>query len=340
MNTDIDFNIDFSGLKPQGVALVFPETEIHTPFAMPSKSRLCKTPSTKNGFTIELDMPMQDYLSMQQLSSGAIETQFYGGCGLELQHYLSNKKQPTKAMLKGTAVHGFIEAFVIGVSLDGFMSNYYLLPKTNRASKNATIAEIEAYCDVLGMIPDDTDGLKMAELKEMADGLKEMAAASMVTESDYETLKGTYSELLRRGDGLWWLREMVSEATIYDSYLRCRPDGLLFYTNENDELCAIVVSVKTTADVSRAGFAAKGYLPKEAHYRYVISRAFGIEIVNVTTLFLFLGTVAPYLSREVVVTKDTAERYNEMYAEAMPKAVDAIINETFGGYEVDGVLEI
>lgn len=343
MNTDIiNFDIDFSGLKPQGVALVFPETEIHTPFTLPPKHRICEIPSTKNGFTVELDMKMQDYLQMTQLSSGAINTQFYGGCSLELQHYLSSENPPTKAMSKGIAVHSFIEAFVGGVSLDGFMSNYYLLPKTNRAKKDTTIAEIGAYCDVLGTPFDSSDvsHLSMVELKERADELKEMAASSMVTESDYETLKGTYGELLRRGGGLWWLHEMISEATIYNNYLRCRPDGLLFYTNENDELCAIVVSVKTTADVSRAGFSAKGYLPKEAHYRYVISRAFGIELTNVTTLFLFLGTVAPYLSREVVVTNDTAKRYNDMYAEAMPKAVDAIINKTFKGYEVDGVLEI
>ena len=328
----LDLDAEFSGFG-------FSEPLIYTPFTLPTKHRLCPTPNTQNGFTAELDMPMQDYLSMQQLSSSAIETQFYGGCSLELWHYLSNKKPTTKAMSKGTAVHGFIEAFASGVSLDGFMSEYHLLPKTNRASKDATIAEIAAYCEVLG-IDAETDGLKMQDLKDLADKLKGLTDGLMVTESDYETLKGTYGELLRRGDSLWWLREMVSEATIYDDYVRCRPDGLLFYTNENNELCAIVVSVKTTADVSRAGFAAKGYLPKEAHYRYIISRAFGVELKNVTTLFLFLGTVAPYLSREVVVTKDTAERYNEMYAEAMPKAVDAIINETFGGYEVDGVLEI
>ena len=341
MNTDIDFDIDFSGLKPQGVALVFPETEIHEPFVMPSKNQICKTPSTKNGFTVELDMPMSDYIDMQQLSSGAIATLSDGGCRLSLKYYLESRAEQTKAMRTGTLIHSMIEAYCSGHSLDQFMQRFHVMPPTNRGKIETTAAEVEFYCSILGLDAGDyfiSEKITLKELKVAAIELAAKCEDSLVTDKEYPIIMGAYSELLRRKD-LWWLRETTSEVTIYDGHIRCRPDGLLFYTNDNSELSAIIVSAKTIAQMNRVRWTAIGYGQKEAHYRYIVSRAFGIEPENVTTLFLFIETVAPYLSREVAISRQTAMTADSVYIDFMLEAVEAVTTCRWSGYE-GRILEI
>lgn len=323
--------IDFSAMVPA------PLSEFAAPlFQLPPKFE--QMPEVSNGCEVIFNVPMYDYVDDGRISSGAIAT-LKGGCGLDLYHYLyANTKPPTKAMVSGVAIHSLIEAIIAGIGLDEFMAQYHVLPKTNRAAKDATIAEIRAYEAALSLPAQDTDGLKMQDLKCLAESLANDASGIMLSNGDYDILQRVYAELKRAS--YTWLSEMYSEVTIYDDVTKCRPDGLLFHKDKNGNMCAVIVSVKTTADMSRAERAAWQYCTKEAHYRYMVAKAFGLNIENVATLFLFIGTAEPCLSRLIGVSPQTALEFNQWYIAARKTAIHAVENQSFSGWESSPITTI
>ncbi len=327
--TDIDFN--FSGLTPIKI------TDVGAAFQLPPKFE--QMPEVSNGCEVIFNVPMYDYVDDGRISSGAIAT-LKGGCGLDLYHYLyANTKPPTKAMVSGVAIHSLIEAIIAGIGLDEFMAQYHVLPKTNRAAKDATIAEIRAYEAALSLPENNIDGLvKLQDLKCLADALADEASGFMLSSGDYDILQRVYAELKRAS--YMWLNEMYSEVTIYDDSTKCRPDGLLFHKDKNGNMCAVIVSVKTTADMSRAERAAWQYCTKEAHYRYMVAKAFGLNIENVATLFLFIGTAEPCLSRLIGVSPQTALEFNQWYIVARKTAIYAVENQSFSGWESSPITTI
>ncbi len=326
--TDIDFN--FSGLTPIKI------TDAGAAFQLPPKFE--QMPEVSNGCEVIFNVPMYDYVDDGRISSGAIAT-LKGGCGLDLYHYLyANTKPPTKAMVSGVAIHSLIEAIIAGIGLDEFMAQYHVLPNTNRAAKDATIAEIRAYEAALSLPENNIDGLKLQDLKCLADALADEASGFMLSSGDYDILQRVYAELKRAS--YMWLNEMYSEVTIYDDSTKCRPDGLLFHKDKNGNMCAVIVSVKTTADMSRAERAAWQYCTKEAHYRYMVAKAFGLNIENVATLFLFIGTAEPCLSRLIGVSPQTALEFNQWYIVARKTAIYAVENQSFSGWESSPITTI
>ena len=306
------------------------QPQFQSEFPQITPDMVIQPPPAQNSYTVIYGAPMGDYLALPQISSGTI-AQLYGdyACGQKLEAYIKKKTDPTKAMQTGTTIHAFVEAFAANKSLDEFMRGYHILPATNRTKINVTIDEINAYCDALGIPRRETDTLKLPEIKDIADELKSRCN-NMVTAGDYEVLKGSYKELLRIKAENDLLSLMVSEVTIYNNDLKCRPDGLVFFKDENGETCAMIISVKTISTIERSRRAAFDYCPKEAHYRHVVSAAFGIELSNVYTMFLFLETAEPYTSVLVNVSPQTAENYNAWYRQAMPDAVYRISNNKFG----------
>jgi len=109
---------------------------------------------------------------------------------------------------------------------------------------------------------------------------------------------------------------------------KCRPD-LWLMGNEK----GLIVSVKTCARIDKAVSAAKyDYGIKEAFYRHVIEQVTGVPQ---ETVFLFFETVAPYQSRLIYVSSETAEYYDQQVEALIEKATRCLASGKFSGYEAN-----
>ena len=97
-------------------------------------------------------------------------------------------------------------------------------------------------------------------------------------------------------------------------------------------LCdGLIVSVKTCAQLDNAHKDAKfKYGLKEAFYRYILERVTGKKH---DTVFLFFETVAPYQSRLIYVSPDTAAFYDQQVESYIAQVTMCIETNTFRGYD-------
>jgi hypothetical protein len=153
----------------------------------------------------------------------------------------------------------------------------------------------------------------------------------MVSEKDAEVIRGIGAEMQRRHAEkpfLDWLQFAKPECTFFWQDFKCRPD-LWLMGNEK----GLIVSVKTCARIDKAVSAAKyDYGIKEAFYRYIIEQVTGVKQ---ETVFLFFETVAPYQSRLIYVSEDTAEYYDQQVEVLIEKATRCLKSGKFRGYEAN-----
>ena len=99
-----------------------------------------------------------------------------------------------------------------------------------------------------------------------------------------------------------------------------------------DLLCdGLIVSVKTCANLANAHKAAQyDYGTKEAFYRYILEQVTGKPH---ETVFLFFETAAPYQSRLIYVSPDTANFYDLEVERYIAQVTKCIETNTFRGYD-------
>jgi hypothetical protein len=119
-----------------------------------------------------------------------------------------------------------------------------------------------------------------------------------------------------------WLKYAKSEVSLFWKHFKIRPDFLGK---------GLVVSIKTCAQIDNAHKDAKfKYGLKEAFYRYVLEKVTGKKH---DTVFLFFETVAPYQSRLIYVSPDTAAFYDQQVESYIEQVTRCIETNTFKGYE-------
>ena len=119
-----------------------------------------------------------------------------------------------------------------------------------------------------------------------------------------------------------WLKYAKSEWTFLYEHFKVRPDLLCD---------GLIVSVKTCAQLDNAHKDAKyKYGLKEAFYRYVLEQVTGKKH---ETVFLFFETVAPYQSRLIYVSPDTANFYDLEVERYIAQVTKCLETNTFRGYD-------
>ena len=274
-------------------------------------------------------LPMLLYLSDKRIGSTTLAA--IQKSELALQYEMQNKGNgEVKSYYQtGTAVHSYIEAWSAGVSLDAYLSTLQVMPTFNRGTTDGVVAEIDFYSNLLSVNFNATMPDKIADKKALADRLRKECEKphNFVTEKDAECMKGIAAELQRRHDEtgiLDWLKYAKSEWTFLYEHFKVRPDLVCD---------GLVVSVKTCANLANAHKAAQyDYGIKEAFYRYIIEQVTGIKQ---ETVFLFFETVAPYQSRLIYVSEDTAEYYDQQVEVLIEKATRCLKSGKFRGYEAN-----
>ena len=271
------------------------------------------------------EMPMYDYLNLKEIGSSTFAA--IQKSELALQYEMQNKGNGERKSYyeTGTAVHSYIEAWSAGVSLDDYLETLNVVPTFNRSTTDGVIAEIDYYANLLGVVI--APPKLIADKKVLADELRKECEKkhNFVTEKDAECIKGIAAELQRRHNEtgiLDWLRFAKSEWTFLYEHFKVRPDLLCD---------GKVISVKTCANLANAHKAAQyDYGLKEAFYRYVLERVTGKKH---ETVFLFFETVAPYQSRLIYVSPDTAAFYDLEVERYIAQVTRCIETNNFKGYE-------
>lgn len=277
------------------------------------------------GGEIHASLPMQDYLNDKRLGSSTFAA--IQKSELALRYEMQNKGNgDRKAYYEtGTAVHSYLEAWSSGVGLDTYLNTLNVVPTFNRASKEGVLSEITYFANLLGV--DIAPPEKLADMKILADDLRKECEkiANFVSEKDADVIKGIAAELQRRHNEtgiLDWLKYAKSECTFFCDAFKARPDFLCD---------GLIVSVKTCARLDTAHKAAQyDYGLKEAFYRYVLEKVTGKPH---ETVFLFFETVAPYQSRLIYVSPDTASHYDQQVESYLEKVIKCLETNTFKGYE-------
>ena len=276
---------------------------------------------------VDETLPMEQYLSNHRLGSSTFAA--IQKSELALQYEIQNKGNgDRKAYFEtGTAVHSYIEAWSAGISLDAYLETLNVVPTFNRASKDSTMSEIWYYCKLLGIVeifaPLDT----LVQMKTLADKLRKDCESlfTFVSEKDAEVIKGIAAELQRRHNEtgiLDWLKYAKSEWTFFYGHFKARPDLLCD---------GKIISVKTCAQIDNAHKDAKyKYGLKEAFYRYVLEQVTGKPH---ETVFLFFETVAPYQSRLIYVSPETAAFYDLEVERYIAQVTRCIETNSFKGYD-------
>ena len=270
-------------------------------------------------------LPMHEYLSDKRIGSSTFAA--IQKSELALQYEMQNKGNGERKSYyeTGTAVHSYIEAWSAGVSLDDYLETLNVVPTFNRSTTDGVIAEIDYYANLLGVVI--APPKLIADKKILADELRKECEKShtFVTEKDAAVIAGIAAELQRRHETtgiLDWLRFAKSEWTCFYEHFKARPDLLCD---------GLVVSVKTCAQLDNAHKDAKfKYGLKEAFYRYVLERVTGKKH---ETVFLFFETVAPYQSRLIYVSPDTANFYDLEVERYIAQVTKCIETNTFRGYD-------
>jgi len=271
-------------------------------------------------------LPMHEYLSDKRIGSSTFAA--IQKSELALQYEIANKGngESKPYYQTGTAVHSYIEAWSAGISLDDYLATLQVMPTFNRGTTDGVVTEIDYYANLLGVEKFAPPKL-IADKKVLADELRKECEKShtFVTEKDAECIKGIAAELQRRHDTtgiLDWLKYAKSEWTFFCEHFKCRPDLLCD---------GLIVSVKTCAQLDNAHKDAKfKYGLKEAFYRYVLERVTGKKH---ETVFLFFETVAPYQSRLIYVSPDTANFYDLEVERYIAQVTKCLETNTFKGYE-------
>ena len=272
-------------------------------------------------------LPMLLYLSDKRIGSTTLAA--IQKSELALQYEMQNKGNgEVKSYYQtGTAVHSYIEAWSAGVSLDAYLETLQVMPTFNRGTTDGVVTEIDFYSNLLGVNFNATMPDKIADKKALADRLRKECEKShnFVTEKNAECIKGIAAELQRRHDEtgiLDWLKYAKSEWTFLYEHFKVRPDLLCD---------GLIVSVKTCAQLDNAHKDAKfKYGLKEAFYRYVLERVTGKKH---DTVFLFFETVAPYQSRLIYVSPDTANFYDLEVERYIAQVTKCLETNTFRGYD-------
>ena len=273
------------------------------------------------------DLLMYDYLNRNEIGSSTFAA--IQKSELALQYEIANKGNGERKSYyeTGTAVHSYIEAWSAGVSLDAYLETLNVVPTFNRSTTDGVVAEIDFYSNLLGVNFNATMPDKIADKKALADRLRKECEKShtFVTEKDAAIIAGVAAELQRRHNEtglLDWLRFAKSEWTFFYEHFKVRPDLLCD---------GLIVSVKTCAQLDNAHKDAKfKYGLKEAFYRYILERVTGKKH---DTAFLFFETVAPYQSRLIYVSPDTAAFYDQQVESYIAQVTMCIETNTFRGYD-------
>ena len=274
-------------------------------------------------------LSMADYLMDRRI--GSITLAAIAQTELAMWHEMVKPSESKPCLTTGTAVHAAIEAYISGVPLDEYLSTVKVLPTCPRNTLVGIASEIEYYCELLNYDVAMPDG--MAPRKTYADELRSECESkfTIVSEKDAEVIKGIANEVQRRHAEkpfLDWLKYAKSECTFFWQDFKCRPD-LWLMGNEK----GLIVSVKTCARIDKAVSAAKyDYGIKEAFYRYIIEQVTGVKQ---ETVFLFFETVAPYQSRLIYVSPETAEYYDQQVEALIEKATRCLASGKFRGYEAN-----
>ncbi len=273
------------------------------------------------------DLLMYDYLNRNEIGSSTFAA--IQKSELALQYEIANKGNGERKSYyeTGTAVHSYIEAWSAGVSLDAYLETLNVVPTFNRSTTDGVVAEIDFYSNLLGVNFNATMPDKIADKKALADRLRKECEKShtFVTEKDAAIIAGVAAELQRRHNEtglLDWLRFAKSEWTFFYEHFKVRPDLLCD---------GLIVSVKTCANLANAHKAAQyDYGIKEAFYRYILEQVTGKPH---ETVFLFFETAAPYQSRLIYVSPDTANFYDLEVERYIAQVTKCIETNTFRGYD-------
>jgi hypothetical protein len=277
-------------------------------------------------------LPMRDYLNRNEIGSSTFAA--IQRSELALQYEIANKGNgETKSYYEtGTAVHSYLEAWSAGVNLDDYLATLQIMPTFSRGTTDGVVAELEYYTKLLG-VENFAPPKLIADKKVLADELRKECekTSNFVSEKDADVIKGIAAEMQRRHSEkpfLDWLQFAKSECTFFWQDFKCRPD-LWLMGNEK----GLIVSVKTCARIDKAVSAAKyDYGIKEAFYRYIIEQVTGVKQ---ETVFLFFETVAPFQSRLIYVSEDTAEYYDQQVEVLIEKATRCLKSGKFRGYEAN-----
>ena len=272
-------------------------------------------------------LPMRDYLNRNEIGSSTFAA--IQRSELALQYEMQNKGNGENKPYyqTGTAVHSYIEAWSAGISLDDYLSTLQVMPTFNRGTTDGVVAEIDFYSNLLSVNFNATMPDKIADKKALADRLRKECEKkhNFVSDKDAAVIAGIAAELQRRHNEtglLDWLRFAKSEWTFMYKHFKVRPDLLCD---------GLIVSVKTCAQLDKAQNDAKyKYGLKEAFYRYVLEQVTGKPHA---TVFLFFETVAPYQSRLIYVSPDTAAFYDQQVESYIEQVTRCIETNTFKGYE-------
>ena len=275
------------------------------------------------------DLLMYDYLNRNEIGSSTFAA--IQKSELALQYEIANKGNGERKSYyeTGTAVHSYIEAWSAGVSLDAYLETLNVVPTFNRSTTDGVVAEIDFYSNLLSVNFNATMPDKIADKKALADRLRKECEKkhNFVSDKDAAIIAGVAAELQRRHNEtglLDWLKYAKSEVSFFMGHFKARPDLLCD---------GLIVSVKTCAQLDNAHKDAKfKYGLKEAFYRHVIEQVTGVPQ---ETVFLFFETVAPYQSRLIYVSPETAEYYDQQVEVLIEKATRCLASGKFSGYEAN-----
>ena len=270
-------------------------------------------------------LPMRDYLNRNEIGSSTFAA--IQRSELALQYEIANKGNgESKPYYEtGTAVHSYLEAWSAGVTLEAYLATLQIMPTFSRGTTDGVVAEIEYYANLLGIVI--APPKLIADKKVLADELRKECekTSNFVSEKDAAVISGIAAELQRRHNEtgiLDWLKYAKSEVSLFWKHFKIRPDFLGK---------GLVVSIKTCAQIDNAHKDAKfKYGLKEAFYRYVLEKVTGKKH---DTVFLFFETVAPYQSRLIYVSPDTAAFYDQQVESYIEQVTRCIETNTFKGYE-------
>ena len=274
-------------------------------------------------------LPMPLYLRDKRIGSTTLAA--IAQTELAMWHEMVKPSETKPCLTTGTAVHAAIEACISGIPIETYLSGIKVLPNYSRSTLIGVAAEIDYYCDLLLRYNEMPEG--MAARKAYADALRSECESkfTIVSEKDAEVIRGIGAEMQRRHAEkpfLDWLQFAKPECTFFWQDFKCRPD-LWLMGNEK----GLIVSVKTCARIDKAVSAAKyDYGIKEAFYRYIIEQVTGVKQ---ETVFLFFETVAPYQSRLIYVSPETAEYYDQQVEVLIEKATRCLASGKFRGYEAN-----
>jgi hypothetical protein len=191
------------------------------------------------------DMSAEEYHSAVGVSSTHLNWMHQGFD--YYQWMLTQKKEPTEAMLFGSATHCLLESRIKG--------------------------DEKVIAENLVVAPEAVGGYRSVKFKRF---LEEQGGKCVVTEEDYELAKRIVNAVLDHPTISNYFKGGYSEPSVFEYYpgtrilVKCRPDYLIV-----DDHRALSINFKTSDDVSERKF-----VYKAAELGYDWQSAFYIDILN------------------------------------------------------------